>query len=340
MKKNVVWIFVIILVAVGFGGYWGYTRFFKKTAPKYTGPVEEVSLRLKWLHQAQFAGNYVAAEKGFYEDQGLKVDIQPINLDENTIDLVAAGKVDFGISSADDVILARAKGKAIKAIAVIYKVNPVGIISLTESGIKTPSDLVEKKVGIQPGNPTEYLFDATMESKGVALSKIKKVSIGYDASEILEGKVDAIVGYVTNEPDMISQAGKKVSTMLFSDYGVNVYSDVIFTSDKLIETKPELVERFVRASVKGWQYAIEHESEAVDIILIYAKDSSKSHQEFMLKSSIPLINADSARLGVMSLTSWQRMEDILIKQKIQTIDITITDAYTTRFIDSVYEKGL
>jgi NitT/TauT family transport system substrate-binding protein len=333
MKKIIVLVLTVLLV--GAGAFWLYTS--KKEKTKYSGPTEKVSLRLKWLHQAQFAGNYVAAKMGYYTNQGLVVDLQPINLDENTIQAVADGKIDFGISGADDVILARAKGIPVKAIAVIYKINPAAVISLEGKGINEPKDLIGKKVGLQKGNPIEYLFNVMLESKGIKLSEVKKVAIGYDASELLTGKVDAIVGYITNEPDMVIQAGQKPKSILMADYGVNMYADVLFASDKLIETKPAMVERFVKATLDGWQYAIEHEVEAVDITLEYAKDSKKSHEAYMLRSSLPLIHSGESRLGMMTPAQWEQMQEILFKQKLLAKKIAVTDAYTMQFLNAIYK---
>lgn len=326
---------VVFLLALG-GGWWLYSNKGSLTS-KATGPLQNVSLRLKWVHQAQFAGNYVAVEKGFYKAQGLNVDLQPINLEENTVDAVVEGKLDFGISSGDDLILARSKGKPVKVVAVIYKVNPAAVISLEENKILSPSDLVGKKIGIQKGNPIEYLFDVMLENKGIKQGQIKKVAIGYDASEILQGKVDAILGYITNEPDMIAQAGKKPSSILLADYGVDMYADVLFTSDKMIEEKPELVEKMVKATFAGWKFAIENEKKAVEDTLKYSATKSAGHEEYMLKSSTPLIHKGNSRLGEMDPVQWERMKSTLENKKMISKGFDVTSVYTNSFIQKVYE---
>lgn len=334
MKK--IFVIVLVVLVLGLGGFWLYSN---KTLifPGKNISLKEVSLRLKWINQAQFAGNYVAADKGFYADEGIKVDIQPIDLSEDTIQAVADGKIDFSVSGADEVILARAKGTPVKAVAVIYKINPAAVISLAENKIKTPEDLIGKKIGLQKGNPIEYLFDLMLENKGIKQSQIHKITVGYDASELLNGKIDALVGYVTNEPDMVVQAGQEPSSILMADYGVGVYADVLVTSDKLIQENPDLVQKFVSATLKGWQYAIENASEAVDITLSYAKDSSRSHETYMLTSSIPLINAGGLHLGVMDDAQWKLMQGMMTKQKLLTKTLDIADAYTNQFAEAAYK---
>lgn len=334
MKKIIVLLFVIFVII--FGGFWLYTKNISKVST-YSGPVEKVSLSLKWIHQAQFAGNYVAYEKGYYRDLGLDVAFIPFSYEETSIQSVLTGKSEFGIAGADEVMLARTEGKPVKAIAVIYKTNPVVAFALKSSGINKPQDFIGKTVGIQKGVNTEYLYYAMMKNLGIDRNKIKEVPIGYEAKELLDGTVDISTGYVMNEPQLVKEKGVEINTFLVADYGINMYADVLFTSDKMIEEKPEVVQRFVEASLHGWQEAIEHEDEAVDITMKYAKESDKNHQKYMLSSSIPLINTGKTRLGVMEPTEWTQMQELLIKQNILNKKIDISTAYTTKFVNAIYE---
>jgi len=334
MKKII--ILVLIVLVIGFGAFWLYTKN-KKTTSKYTGPTESVSLRLKWVHQAQFAGNYVAVEKGFYQDQGLEVSLLPFSYEETAIQAVLAGKSEFGIAGADEVMMARTEGKPVKAIAVIFKTNPVVAFSLESSGIKKPQDFVGKTVGIQKGVNTEYLYYAMIKNLGIDRSKIKEVSIGYEAKELLDGKVDVSTGYVINEPQLVKEMGIGVNTFLVADYGVNMYADVLFTTDEIIKTKPDMVGRMLKATLTGWQYAIEHEAEAVDITMKYAKDSTKEHQTYMLSSSVPLIHTGTGRLGWMESSAWEQGQNVLFEQKLLDKKIDVTEAYTMQFLDMIYQ---
>lgn len=311
-------------------------------AKKYSGPTEEVSLKLKWLHQAQFAGNYVAQEKGFYKDEGLKVNIKPFSFEDPTIKSVSEGRDTFGITGADELVLARSKGVPIKAIAVIYKINPVVAYSLKSSGITKPQDFVGKTVGIErAGDGTEInigiLYSAMMSRLGIDRSKIKEVTIGYDAKELLAGKTDVSTGYIINEPHQVIEALGDVNTILMADYGVNMYADVIFATEETIKSKPQLVERFLRATLRGWQYAVENNQEAVDITLKYATTSTNKHESYMLEKSIPLISTIDSRLGWMEAKQWDQVQDTLIKQKVLLKPIDINSAYTMQFLEKIYQ---
>src|SRR3984893_3459429 len=122
------------------------------TAPR---AEESVTVRLKWLHQAQFAGFYVAKEKGFYKSAGLNVDIQPGGPDFPAIQMVNGGSEQFGVTGADQILIARSQGGPVVAIAVIFRRNPFVLFSLAKSGIQTPADYVGKNVGVKIGGNEE-----------------------------------------------------------------------------------------------------------------------------------------------------------------------------------------
>ncbi|MCM2325080.1 MAG: ABC transporter substrate-binding protein [Candidatus Woesearchaeota archaeon] len=306
--------------------------------------AEEVDVALKWLHQAQFAGVYVAKDKGFYDSKGLDVkNIYEFDFNQLPIDMVQSKKVDFAVAGADELILAKSEGRAnnVKAIAVIYKTNPVCLYSLQESGISSPQDFIGKTVGIErtaDGKDINVgvMYYAMMSNLGINRSRINEVSIGFDDSELLEGKVDVSSGYIINEPNLAKEKEKKIITILPSDYGVNMYADVIIANEDMMAKNPQLVENFLRATLEGWQYAIEHEEEAVDIVMAYAKDSSREHQASMLRSSIPLISSGDSQLGMMSQRDWEGAQRILFSQQLIKSPIGSDNLYELRFLKSIY----
>jgi len=308
-----------------------------QATPGYNGLMQEVTLKLKWQHQAQFAGNYVAIEQGFYKKEGLKVNLVPFNInDSSPIDDVANGLADFGIAGADELLLAREKGTPVKAIAVIYKINPVVAYSLKSKDIIKPTDFVGKTVGIEKGSNVEYIYDAMMKKLKIDRNSIKEVAMSYDAAEVLNGRVDVGTGYIINEPNQVTETGQEINIILAADYGVNMYADVLFTTDSLIKTNPGLVGRFLSATLDGWQYAIENKKEAIDAILKYAASSTRIHQEAMLDSSIPLITTGTSPLGWMELSQWQQAVNILLEQGILSGPVDATEAFTTQFVSDYY----
>jgi ABC-type nitrate/sulfonate/bicarbonate transport system substrate-binding protein len=300
-------------------------------------PPDEVTVKLKWVHQAQFAGMYVAAEKGFYEEQDLKVNLVPFTFEEPTMEAVVEGQATFGVKSASEIIQARAEGLPVKAFAVIYKDSPLCMYSLKESGITKPQDLVGKTVGLKPGQITiAYLI--MLKRLGLDRDKIAEVQIGYGVEELISGTTDVSTGFSINEPHQAIEAGYDVNIMLFADYGVRVYDDVLFATEDTIDNRPELVERFLRATIEGWQYAIQNEEEAVGIVLEYATDRTRSHEAYMLRQSIPLIHTGGSPIGWMEMDRWQHTHDIVLESGAIDKAIHADEAFTTQFIEEIYAQ--
>lgn len=324
-KGAYILIVISLLIAAGISGC---------NAPEQ----QKATVKLKWLHQAQFAGNYVAEEKGFYRQEGLDVELVQFSFEKPTIDAVANGEADFGITGADELLLARAKGIPIKAIAVIYRINPVCAYSLKESGITKPQDFIGKKVGLEKGTNVDILYYAMMKRLGIDRGRIKEIAIGYDATELLNGSTDVSTGYIINEPHQAIEAGYGVNTMLMADYGAGIYADVLFATEDTLKNRPEFVEGFLRATLRGWQYAIENEEEAVDIDLKYAKGKTRSHELYMLRQSAPLIHTGDMRIGEMEKEAWEQTKSVLREQGLLKEDIGIESAYTSEFTSRAYEK--
>ena len=329
-KISIILSIIIITIIIILGGSFCYL-----INQKSVSVLEKVSVQLKWLHQAQFAGNYVAKEKGFYADQGLDVDIIPFSYTNPTLEAVAKGDVDFGITGASELIMAREKGMPLKAIAVIYKTIPNCLYSLKSSEINKPQDLIGKIVGLEPGVQGEILYKVMMKKLKIDRKQINEIEIGYDATELITGITDVSSGYLINEPHQAIEAGYEVNIIKYADYGINIYADVLFTTEETIKNKPELVKKFVYATLEGWQYAIEHEDEAVDFTLKYATDSTRNHEAYMLNNSIPLIHTGEEPLGWMNKDIWQDTQDMLFEQGVLEKKININEVFTIEFLNSV-----
>ncbi|TSC51961.1 MAG: NMT1/THI5 like domain-containing protein [Parcubacteria group bacterium LiPW_41] len=336
MNKKIIFLLLFFIIALSF------VFFFFNRKEKEDTELIPVSLELKWLHQSQFAGNYTAKERGFYADEGLNVTLIPFSFENPVIKSVTEGSAMFGITGADELLIARTQGAPLKALAVIYKINPVCAYTLKKSGITKPQDFIGKTIGIERASDgTEVnigiLYSAMMSKLGIDRSKIKEITIGYDPSELLSGKTDVSTGYIINEPHRAVMQGHEINTILMADYGVNMYADVLFASESTINQKPELVEKMLRATLKGWQYAIENNDEAISDVLKYSKNAA-SHEIYMLKSSIPLINTGDTPLGWMEKTKWEQVQNILFEQKILNTIINIEDIYTIEPLKKIYNR--
>src|SRR5580692_9530517 len=212
---------------------------------------DAVTVRLKWFNQAQFAGFYVAKDKGFYKAAGLDVDVQPGGPDFPAIQMVAGGNEQFGVTGADQILIARSKGVPVVALAVLYRESPFVLFALKKSGITKPSDFAGKNVGLKIGGSEELVYRAVLKSAGVDKGTLHEVPVKFDLSPLLTGQVDVWPGYVINEVLAAQEKGFEVSVIKPSDYGVRMYADTLFTTERMLKEQPELVKKFVAATIHG-----------------------------------------------------------------------------------------
>jgi ABC-type nitrate/sulfonate/bicarbonate transport system substrate-binding protein len=333
MNKKI--IFSIALLFIVFVFAYAWWRGLGGRTPNYDGPTEKVVLQLKWLHQAQFAGFYAAAQEGFYREEGLDVTILPVGGDlseANVINSVDKGEVQFGVVGGDKVILARAADEGVKAISVIYQQSPVVFAALSNSGITKLGDLIGKKMGVEKGQNTEIVYRAMMRKAGVDTSKVKEVAAPLGIDPLAKGTIDARMFYMINETLDAAKNGYELNIIYPEDYGLQIYADTLITSDALIAQNRNLVQRFVRATIKGWNWALLYPEDAGVLSLRYNSHLNAAHEINMMKASLPLIYTGKSAVGGMSHETWDKMENILLDGKLLKTRIPLEDIFTTQFL--------
>jgi len=301
-------------------------------------PVDRVTLQLKWLHQAQFAGFYLAKEKGYYAKENIDITLIEAAADTDIIDRVVSGQADFGVHSADSILLGRSQGKPVTGIAVIYKHSPVVFVSLANSGIKSPEDFLDKTTALDGAAfaDARLQFFAMMEKLGLDKTRIKTVPYEYDFASFKSGGVPITYSYTTGGLIRLLQQGIQVNQILPEDYGIHMYSDTLFTSDALIINNPDLVTRFVRASLKGWQDAIGDPKEAVRVTMQYAREKDFTVQSKMMEAQLPLVYDGEDVVGWMRPEVWSGIYQTLSDQRLLDQPFDPATAYTTIFITNIY----
>jgi NitT/TauT family transport system substrate-binding protein len=293
---------------------------------------EAITIRLKWLHQAQFAGYYVAKEKGYYKAAGLDVTIEPGGPDFPAVQMVAGGNEQFGVTGADQILIARGKGVPVVALAVFYRKNPFVLFALTKSGIDKPAKFPGKNIGVKIGGNEELIYRAVVKSAGVDSSQITETPVKFDITPLLTGQVDVWPGYLINEVLAAKEKGFDVTIISPADYGVTLYADTLFTTEKMLKEKPAAVRAFVAATMKGWNDAIAHPEEAAQITVKYGAKLTYEHELAMMKASIPLLKPDDKPLGSMDEAGWKGVEGLLIGGKFLKAPAALDKAYTTEFV--------
>ncbi|WP_424767675.1 ABC transporter substrate-binding protein [Paenibacillus sp. sgz302251] len=295
--------------------------------------LKKVVLRLKWIHQAQFAGFYTAVEKGFYKEAGLDVEIRPGGADFPSVQMVASGSEQFGVTGADQILLGREKGVPVQAISTIYRKTPFVLFSLKESGISTMEDLVGEKVGIKLGGNEELTFRAMVQNAGIDAAAIEEMPVKYDLSPLLSGQVKAWPGYVINEVLAAEALGHEVNIIKPNDYDINFYADTLFTTEDVIKRDPEMVKSFVQASMKGWSYALENPAEAAEFGLKYSESLKLDHETNMMNASIPLLDPEKTPLGKMDMAAWEDLQKSLIDLGFLKSEQNLEQVFTNEFIE-------
>jgi NitT/TauT family transport system substrate-binding protein len=293
---------------------------------------ESVTVRLKWFHQAQFAGFYVAKEKDFYKSAGLNVDIQPGGPDFPAIQMVTGGNEQFGVTGADQILIARSKGVPVVAVAVIFRRNPFVLFSLAKSGIKAPADYVGKNIGVKIGGNEELIYRAVLAKAGVDKSKLNEIPVKFDITPLLAGTVEVWPGYLINEVLAAKEKGFDVNVVSPADYGIDLYADTLFTTEKMLKEKPDVVRKFVAATLKGWTSAIAAPEEAAQITVKYGSKLTFDHELAMMKASLPLLQPDAQPVGSMAAAKWNATQILLVDAGFQKTPVDIDKAFTVEFL--------
>ncbi|MBI1754102.1 MAG: ABC transporter substrate-binding protein [Acidobacteria bacterium] len=225
-----------------------------------------MTLQLKWAHQFQFAGYYVAQARGYYAEAGLEVALREAGPGRLPLKVVEGGQAEFGVSDME-VFQAYQEGRPLVSLGVVFQHSPSVIISLRKSGILRPADLAGRKV-MFAGNQGRAEAAAMLESEGIHPGSLASLPHSWNLDDLLTGRVDAISGYITNEPYLLRERGADLNLMRPVEYGVDFYGDLLFTTRAFAAANPEVTERFRRASFRGWDYAMEHTSEVIDLILV------------------------------------------------------------------------
>jgi len=277
--------------------------------------VEHIVLQLRWHNQFQFAGYYAALEKGYYHQAGLNVEIVEGQPDKKPIIEVLSGNAHYGVGNSE-VLLSRLEGSPLVALAVIFQHSPSVLISKRSSQISTPHDLIGKSVMmINEGIDADFI--AMLNNEGVNPNAINTIPSSYEINDLISCKTDAFNAYSSNEPYYLEQHGIEYSIISPKTYGVDFYSDILFTTEHELTSHADRVALFREASLKGWQYALDNPEEIIELLINkYHVDKSKAHLAFEAKIIKDLILPSVVEIGHMNPWRWKHMAEIFIEANI------------------------
>lgn len=291
-----------------------------------------ISVRLDWLHQAQFAGFYYADKAGFYKDEGLDVTLNPGGMDFPAIQLVASNSDQIGMASAEQILSAREKGVPVVAIMTVFQKNPFVLMALKDSSIDTVQKFVGKKIGVKYGDADETVYRVMLKNAGVNPNDVKEIPAQFDITPLFTRQVDVWPDYVIAGAITAEEKGYPVNIIWPSDYGINMPGGILFTTEKMIKEKPDMVKKFIAATVRGWQETIKNQDLAIDYTLQYNSELNREHETRKLNAEIPLIKSNDRPVGYMDKNMWESIESFLLDQKLLNKKVDINKAYTTEFL--------
>jgi len=278
---------------------------------------EKITLALQWLTQCQFAGYYVALEKGYYREEGIDLTIQPGAADSNPVQLVTMGAAQFGTRWFADLAGAVDKGAPVLSIAQIFGSSGLVLVTHANSGIRHPRDFAGRSVGIWFfGN--EVQFYALLSQVGVDRAKVRISPMQSSLKPFLNGRLDVINTMTYNELPALLRSGLKGEQLRvfdFIDYGLDFPGDVLFTQRSLLKDRPDLARRMVRATLRGWRDALSDPASAVRIVLQHdrTRKLEAQHQRDQMEEVSRLVQLRGRRLGEHSTDDAGRTIGILAK---------------------------
>ena len=269
--------------------------------------LEKAVLQLKWTHAYQFAGYYAAQELGFYKAAGLDVDIKALQPGQDVVQEVVSGKAQFG-SGTSSLLIARQDGAPVVVMAAIYQHSPYVLIARQFKPEQSIHDLAGKPILLRRLSDELLVY---LRREKIPESGIQRSVPGMNTVEELKrGVVDAISGYVSNEPYQLKKAGVPYHLYSPRSDGIDLYGDNLFTSEAVLKQFPERAARFREASIQGWEYVLANPEKAIALVQKYAPGESAEKIQFEINQINPLIRSDLVAVGYMNEGRWRHAVDI------------------------------
>ncbi len=309
------------------------------TALAQPGP-DKVRLQIKWVPQAQFAGYFVAQDKGYYADENLDVSIIPGGPDIVSEQQVANGQAEFGVDWVASFLAFRDKGLSLVDVAQVYQSSGLMLVSKKSANITSPESLKGKSVGVWYGG-NEFEFLALMDKLGYDPDKdLNVIKQGFTMDPFLAGQMDAASAMTYNEFQVVLEAGVNpddLNVMSYNDAGVGMLEDNLFTTEDMVRNNPDLVQRFVRASMKGWQASVADQQDAVNTVMRYVEPGSTTadHQTRMMSEVAKLVlpaGMTPDQIGVMDAGRFQTTAEIALKFHVINSPADPARSYTNDFV--------
>jgi len=292
-----------------------------------------IRLPMGYIPNVQYAPFYIAVDRGYFLEEGIEVEFD-YSFETDGVQLVGANQLPFALVSGEQVLLARAQGLPLVYVYAWWQDYPVAIAAPQEKGIRTPEDLVGKRVGIPGLFGASYIgYRAILGAAGLPDDVAILDSIGFNQVEaLLAGQADAVVIYANNEPIQLEAQGMPVSLIRVADY-VRLASNGLVTNEATLAANPDLVRGMLRAVARGLEEAIAHPEAAFEVCLKFVEGLEQADQTVQMKvlrASIDFWRAE--RLGFSQPEAWENMHQVLLQAGLLTQPLDVTEAYSNEYL--------
>lgn len=295
--------------------------------------LRKIKLPMGYIPNIQYAPFYVAADKGYFAEEGIEIQFD-YSFETDGVALTGAGEIPFAVASGEQVLLARSQGLPVVYAFAWYREFPISVVAAPELNITEPADLRGKTIGLPGLFGANYIgLEALLFSGGVGSSEVKLDAIGFNQVEAYaSGKSDVVAVYAANEPIVLASQGFEFTELRVADYE-QLTANGIVTSEMTIANEPELIRGMMRAFARGIADAAADPEEAYEISLKFVenlKDQERDVQMQVLLTSIEFWGTD--RIGYSDPQAWENMNDLLVKMGLIAAPVDLSKAVTNEFV--------
>jgi len=295
---------------------------------------DSIVVQLKWFHDAQSAGFYAAIDQGFYKKENLDVTLLPGGPKVHSVNQLVNNTAQVAVAGSHELLTRHAEGHPIVATAAIYQQNPFVYFSLESSNIETPLQFKGKRLLFYKDDP---ILKPMLSKFGLTTKDLITIDHGTASFDsFLAGKeTDIWTGYLSDQVMHARRKGKKINVIHPEDYGISSYSEIIITTDSYLKMNPQTHTKFLKATFKGWEWAVNNPKQAAKLALKHDSQLDETHLYDTLISSIPYIKTD-VPIGTMTMEKWEQTYKFQFENT-SALKNDLSKAINLKFLEKIYK---